>query len=80
MRNVIGRSTKSTPRTLDVPFMLICYFNTKKPWLRLPDIDECKSSPCENGGRCANDQGNYTCTCISGFTGRLCEKGNVAEL
>ena len=58
----------------------MCFFKTQKLSLSLSDIDECKSSPCENEGTCLNERGNYTCTCNAGFTGFLCEKGNVAEL
>ena len=41
------------------------------------DVDECKSPPCKNGGICENGKGNFTCECNAGFTGKLCEKGNV---
>jgi hypothetical protein len=27
------------------------------------DIDECQSSPCQNGGTCINEIGKYTCQC-----------------
>ncbi len=38
------------------------------------DIDECESSPCLNGGSCAQGvPGTYECTCIDGFTGDDCE-------
>ncbi|XP_046419281.1 protein crumbs isoform X6 [Neodiprion fabricii] len=34
----------------------------------------CDSNPCQNGGSCAEDsRGNYSCTCIPGFTGTLCD-------
>ena len=56
------------------------FLNMQNLSLTFPDIDECKSSPCENEGTCLNERGNYTCTCNAGFTGRLCEKGNVVEL
>ena len=39
------------------------------------DINECGSSPCQNGATC-NELGNrYTCTCASGYTGVNCELG-----
>lgn len=41
-----------------------------------PDIDECKTSPCKNGGICSNTRGGYTCKCASGFKGKHCEQGN----
>lgn len=38
------------------------------------DIDECvPDSPCQNGGRCQNTEGDYTCICSSGYTGKDCE-------
>ena len=39
------------------------------------DIDECDSSPCQNGGTCHNGQNMYTCTCLPGWTGQNCEIG-----
>ena len=44
------------------------------------DIDECASSPCQNGATC-NDQVNmYTCTCAPGYNGTHCEIGNSFDL
>lgn len=41
----------------------------------LQDINECASSPCENGGYCRDGINSFTCTCVNGFTGTLCETG-----
>lgn len=41
----------------------------------LQDINECASSPCENGGHCRDGINSFTCTCVNGFTGTLCETG-----
>ena len=38
-----------------------------------PDIDECASNPCQNGGTCADDVNRYDCTCEAGYTGADCE-------
>ena len=40
------------------------------------ELDECDSSPCENGGICADIVDGYNCTCDSGFIGEYCELGN----
>lgn len=45
------------------------------------DIDDCSSSPCQNGGSCMNEQGpGYTCSCVEGYSGRKCDKGMVFEV
>ena len=42
-----------------------------------PDIDECASSPCQNGGTCIDGINTYTCVCIPGHAGDNCEIGNI---
>ena len=37
------------------------------------DINECESQPCQNGGRCDDDDNRFTCTCQDGYTGDNCE-------
>ena len=39
------------------------------------DIDECASSPCQNGGTCTDGVNSYTCTCVAGYEGDNCETG-----
>ena len=49
---------------------LICYFQRHNfP----PDIDDCASSPCQNGGTCVDGINSYTCDCDLGFEGDNCE-------
>lgn len=46
------------------------------------DDGPCESSPCKHGGTCGR-QGltqNYTCNCVSGYTGRLCETGERVHM
>jgi hypothetical protein len=41
-------------------------------------IDECDTTPCQNGGTCTNGVNYYTCACALGFTGGDCET-NIDE-
>ena len=38
-----------------------------------PDVDECASVPCQNGGNCIDEINGFTCQCSEGVTGFLCE-------
>lgn len=40
-----------------------------------PDIDECSSHPCENGGICIDLVGGFRCECPVEWTGDLCNIG-----
>ena len=40
-----------------------------------PDINECLSDPCQNGATCNNTPGGFTCQCVDGYTGPLCQNG-----
>ena len=37
------------------------------------DINECSSSPCDNGATCIDAVDSYTCACFDGYTGTNCE-------
>ncbi|NWX16415.1 CRUM1 protein, partial [Aegotheles bennettii] len=37
------------------------------------NIDECASSPCQNGAICRDRVGEYSCFCVPGFQGFHCE-------
>ena len=43
----------------------------------IPDINECSSDPCQNGGTCQHGQGDpwYNCTCLPEYTGKDCQSG-----
>ena len=36
-------------------------------------MDECSSSPCENGAICMDRVNGFNCTCVPGYTGTRCE-------
>ena len=42
----------------------------------VPEIDNCESLPCQNGGQCINAVGTYNCVCVTGYTGYNCESMN----
>ncbi|KAK2171935.1 hypothetical protein NP493_1014g01001 [Ridgeia piscesae] len=42
------------------------------------DVDECVSSPCQNGGNCTDGVNEYTCVCVGGYVGDSCGR-NVDE-
>ena len=37
------------------------------------DVDECVSSPCQNGGNCTDGVNGYKCACVDGYEGDTCE-------
>lgn len=37
------------------------------------DVNECASSPCQNGGTCEDRIKSFICQCPPGYTGTLCE-------
>ncbi|KAG5847511.1 hypothetical protein ANANG_G00126820 [Anguilla anguilla] len=37
------------------------------------DVDECSTSPCQNGAHCVNRHGGYQCQCQPGYSGVNCE-------
>lgn len=43
----------------------------------LPDIDECASTPCLNGGTCLDGINQYTCRCPPGYDGDNCENSKL---
>ena len=44
------------------------------------DINECQSTPCQNGGTCNDAVNQYTCSCVAGYVGTHCETGGYDVL
>ena len=40
-------------------------------------INACLPNPCKNNGTCVNLVYNYTCSCLEGFTGTICERYSI---
>ncbi|NWS64187.1 NCAN protein, partial [Chunga burmeisteri] len=38
------------------------------------DIDDCLSSPCQNGGTCIDEVNSFVCLCLPSYGGSRCEK------
>ena len=46
----------------------------------ITDIDDCASSPCQNGGTCIDKENAFTCTCLADlYTGEICETGGFVS-
>ena len=43
--------------------------------MSISDINECASSPCQNGGTCTDDVNRHVCACLPGFIGDRCHIG-----
>jgi hypothetical protein len=44
------------------------------------DIDECVPNPCQNGGTCTDGVNSYTCSCVAGYTGNICQTGGLGKI
>lgn len=44
-----------------------------------PDIDDCQSNPCQNGGTCIDEINSFVCLCLPSYGGATCEKGNNVD-
>ena len=39
--------------------------------------DPCSPNPCKNGGTCSISSGEFTCSCVSGYTGDDCNTSTL---
>jgi len=54
---------------------IVEYYTTMKYALSVfLDIDDCKNYPCVHG-KCVDGVNNFTCTCLPGYEGILCDIG-----
>ena len=44
------------------------------------EIDECLSSPCQNGGTCTDLHAGFECACIPGYSGSECQTSKYIGL
>ena len=66
-----------------IPVGHIAFLNSKITtayyWIYVStDINECASSPCQNGGTCSDLVNSYTCNCAGGFTGGNCQTSKLS--
>ena len=59
--------------------MFITVYNCLYFDLFFLDIDECKSTPCLNGGLCVDGINSYTCKCKENYMGKNCETSKFVQ-
>ena len=60
---------------------MITYISVLHPCVPIADvsfgscqqIDHCTGAPCENGGDCQQDTSTFTCVCLDGYSGLICQ-------
>ena len=60
-----------------LPYNTILITIINKMEILSEDIYECASTPCQNGGTCAEGINSYKCICDVGYEGDNCETGNI---
>ncbi|XP_065051798.1 uncharacterized protein LOC135681285 isoform X5 [Rhopilema esculentum] len=41
--------------------------------IKQADVDACASNPCKHASQCLNKSSDYECTCLEGYTGKICD-------
>jgi hypothetical protein len=54
--------------------------NSAAPAVACESVDECASSPCENGGACTDALNSYTCACLPETAGYNCDEMYVTPV
>ena len=55
----------------------VCTVSNFSLSLSRPDIDDCQSNPCQNGGTCIDEINSFVCLCLPSYGGTTCEKGKL---
>ncbi|XP_019639762.1 PREDICTED: fibropellin-1-like [Branchiostoma belcheri] len=48
-------------------------YNDRFAFCARVEVDECRSAPCQNGAVCQDGGNSFTCQCVPGYAGTLCE-------
>ena len=48
--------------------------------LLISDDDDCQGVSCLNGGTCIDSVASFSCDCLAGYSGQLCETSMIAQL
>ncbi|KAK7504967.1 hypothetical protein BaRGS_00003995 [Batillaria attramentaria] len=77
--NVFYKQITWTPTSADAGQHIVCATAEDDTKQRLfcdgADIDECGSSPCQNGGICVDMVNGFRCVCTRGYTDPVCGTG-----
>ncbi|XP_065051844.1 uncharacterized protein LOC135681343 [Rhopilema esculentum] len=62
--------------TCSPPFYECIHCQSHYPELKCikqADVDACASNPCKHASQCWNKSSDYECTCLEGYTGKICD-------
>ena len=74
-----SKSLKPKETEANIIFQVLLEFEILGPRIfhfSIADIDECASSPCQNGATCIDGINSYECKCADGWSGEICDKSN----